>query len=437
MSTIINYVPDHKASMALNNSANTAEELLSFIDFDVPYVTDTFNIETIVGVTKEGIEAAKAFYHEKSTGTPRLLANIDPKSDTSRNIRDKASDDLLDVLCGEVGVIRQLLAQNSNTSWYTLFSNEDGEISGVLSCAVKIADKFTDNMQDSTGEDLYQIDHQFIVVVNPDVVGTESFNRKLFEVSKRFDLRLKTRVEMIVKSTLNITVDRDTQLPELVCNKVNGLEDGALFHPEFAPKVFNERTGFNTVSGLLNAFMASSAKVLILYGPPGTGKTTLIRSMLAATPMDEVSADVNVLLAQGAAVVSSEHFVSALRRRDEDFVVIEDAETLIRPRSEGNTMMADLLNWVDGVAGSNTKVVITTNIREINNKTVDEALLRPGRCFAQVHLNTLTRQEAMTAREVAGLGAANLDDAENFTLADVLMRPDSNSEQTSSVLMLG
>lgn len=76
-----------------------------------------------------------------------------------------------------------------------------------------------------------------------------------------------------------------------------------------------------------------------------------------------------------------------------DAFIIEDADHLLQPRTDGNKHLHRFLMIADGVVrAQNRKIVFTTNLPNIGS--IDEALLRPGRCFATIQMRPLSRTEA-------------------------------------------
>jgi hypothetical protein len=107
------------------------------------------------------------------------------------------------------------------------------------------------------------------------------------------------------------------------------------------------------VATFIARYLASRETVLILQGPPGT------------------------------------------ERRDwcHDAFVIEDADHLLKARSRGNVDLHRFLAVADGVVrAQGRKIIFTTNLPNIGD--IDEALVRPGRCFATVRTRALERREA-------------------------------------------
>jgi hypothetical protein len=73
--------------------------------------------------------------------------------------------------------------------------------------------------------------------------------------------------------------------------------------------------------------------------------------------------------------------------------VIEDAEHLLMARANGNVDLHRFLAVADGVVrAQGRKIIFTTNLPNVGD--IDEALVRPGRCFAMVRTRALERFEA-------------------------------------------
>jgi SpoVK/Ycf46/Vps4 family AAA+-type ATPase len=143
--------------------------------------------------------------------------------------------------------------------------------------------------------------------------------------------------------------------------------------------------------------MKSASSLLFLSGPPGTGKTSLIRWLLHEYNLNAAVTYEEKLLS------SDSTFVDFLTGDSQNVFVIEDADTILGSRSrEGNKMIARFLNVSDGlIKFPNKKVIFTTNLDDF--KKVDEALLRPGRCYGMIKCRALTYDEAAAAAAVAKL----------------------------------
>lgn len=219
------------------------------------------------------------------------------------------------------------------------------------------------------------------------------------------------------------------------------------------------------VSQLLADFLNSDESVLILMGPPGTGKSSAL--MYAVDDLNLLpiyTTKQNVL--QHPDFVSKlfhisdyyleHHETSTVNKRKGQFTetnladnitrftkkfnpisdgsgeqdiknripiaVIEDADFLLAPRIDGNSIMGQLLNEVDGVGSNHArKLVFTTNLS--NMADIEPALLRDGRCFGVFDFRKLTPSEAIAARRVAGLPEFETVPTTDVPLATALRKP--------------
>lgn len=185
------------------------------------------------------------------------------------------------------------------------------------------------------------------------------------------------------------------------------------------------------VSSFLRRYLEAPESVLVLQGPPGMGKTRLIRALLCEMSLRKNSSENEhaVALYSGDRAVwdSDEIFVEFITG-DHDAFLIEDADHLITPRANGNQSLHRFLNVSDGIAqAQGRKIIFSTNLPSVRD--LDEALVRPGRCFEHVHMRYLQRDEAhrllakLCADDHDRLAAAgqllNAGSRPSFSVADV------------------
>jgi hypothetical protein len=85
------------------------------------------------------------------------------------------------------------------------------------------------------------------------------------------------------------------------------------------------------IESYIDDYMNSDASVLILLGPPGTGKTTFIKNLIHRSGADaKVTYDEKVM--------GDDSLFAGFIEGDEKFLIMEDADTFLASREDGNTM---------------------------------------------------------------------------------------------------
>lgn len=138
-------------------------------------------------------------------------------------------------------------------------------------------------------------------------------------------------------------------------------------------------------------YLASDSNILVLIGPPGTGKTSFIRGLLSHAGSDAI-------ISYDTAILSDDEIFADFMSETERFMVLEDADTFLASRGKGgNTIMHKFLNVGDGLLSTKgKKIVFSTNLPSVRD--IDEALLRPGRCFDILRFDRLSADEARSIR---------------------------------------
>jgi hypothetical protein len=140
----------------------------------------------------------------------------------------------------------------------------------------------------------------------------------------------------------------------------------------------------------------AGGRLVVWHGPPGTGKTTAARALLRSwsswcrglivTDPDRLFADPGYLMDVLLADAGGDRW---------RLLVLEDADQLLHrdARSEAGAALARLLNSADGFIGQGLKVLVllSTNQQRIG---IDPAILRPGRCLAEVEFGLFRPAEA-------------------------------------------
>ena len=143
----------------------------------------------------------------------------------------------------------------------------------------------------------------------------------------------------------------------------------------------------------------SARRLVLWHGAPGTGKTSAVRALMHAWQgwaRPVVVTDPERLLTDGRylrRLLLDVHDEVADDGEDRwQLLVLEDAEALLR-KDTGGPAMSRLLNLTDGLLGQGLRCLflITTNEPLA---AVHPAVVRPGRCLAQVEFGPLPAAQA-------------------------------------------
>lgn len=257
----------------------------------------------------------------------------------------------------------------------------------------------------------------------------------LFILQIGADVGLVEFTKTMNKITLQVhsTIPFANKFEEYVGGTLNKMESMVRWvygtHGQTADVPLNYKKAYNEFYPFINEplndyftrYVESDASVLILIGPPGTGKTTFIKNLLHFSGSDAlVTFDPNIM--------ASDSIFARFIEEETNFMVMEDADAFLKARTDGNNMMHKFLNVSDGlISASGKKMIFSTNLPSIRD--VDEALMRPGRCFDVIEFRPLTLAEAQTLDSVVDVNIPETGDA--FTLAE-LMTGRSNNESKSA-----
>ncbi|HUP84660.1 MAG TPA: DUF5925 domain-containing protein [Acidimicrobiales bacterium] len=168
----------------------------------------------------------------------------------------------------------------------------------------------------------------------------------------------------------------------------------------------------------------SGGRLLLWYGDPGTGKTTAIRALAHQW---QSWADVHFVLDPEAFFGGPDYLMHVVAEEDAwdprliatsrwKVLVVEDADELIRAdaRQEAGASLGRLLNLTDGILGHGLRVLLLITTNE-PMRALHPAVVRPGRCLADVQFRPFSSQEANEwLGDSGGPGAAD-----HVTLAEL------------------
>jgi Domain of unknown function (DUF5925)/ATPase family associated with various cellular activities (AAA) len=171
-------------------------------------------------------------------------------------------------------------------------------------------------------------------------------------------------------------------------------------------------------------------RLFLLHGPTGTGKTTFLRSLIrswgewctAEYIMDpdkmfsSASYLLSVTIAGGADAgdFGSEEEVEPEKWR---LLILEDTGELLAgsAKEEMGQSLSRLLNTTDGLPGQGLKLMVAITSND-DLSHFHPAIVRPGRCLANIHVPELPHTEAV---EWMG-GAVLLPEKRDYTLAELI-----------------
>ena len=150
----------------------------------------------------------------------------------------------------------------------------------------------------------------------------------------------------------------------------------------------------------------------VLHGCMGSGKTTFIKNMISS--MDKQFILVTNTI---AAHMAEPEFIAFMMENKDSVFILEDCEQILMNREENRFggAISNILNMSDGLMSDifNIKFICTFNT---DIKNIDEALLRPGRCFVNYEFKALSKDKSTKLLESLG---HKVDVQKEMTLAEI------------------
>ncbi|CAF3435108.1 unnamed protein product, partial [Rotaria socialis] len=179
-----------------------------------------------------------------------------------------------------------------------------------------------------------------------------------------------------------------------------------------------------------------STGITLLHGPPGTGKTFYLRYLI-----NEIR-DKKVIFVPPDLVndIAKPDFLPFLMGHPNSILIIEDAENIIRDRSQAsllpNQAVANLLNISDGLLGDaiHQQIICTFNC---DFKGIDPALLREGRLVIEHKFDTLSIENARRLCVELNIPGNGDDIHESISLAEIYARKNASVKTSSNDLENG
>ena len=229
----------------------------------------------------------------------------------------------------------------------------------------------------------YDIDRRLILVRDDAVlVLPKSYSENILVFTKTIEVaeKLFNRISSLcsVKDVIRASISYFFKAPSGIESQEIKADRYDHIYPEFYPDI--------QIDTLLKDFTDSKECILILHGKPGTGKTSFVKYLISQKPNSEIG------YAKDKSVFEDSNFWPTILNHGINLLVLDDLDFMLKARQDGDSnFMGNLLSFSDGILNNGTKIVITTNQKV---QDIDAALLRPGRCFDFLILNTLSREQA-------------------------------------------
>ena len=183
--------------------------------------------------------------------------------------------------------------------------------------------------------------------------------------------------------------------------------------------------GEESIESYYERFLNSSASILLLIGPPGTGKTTFIRGLLH-------HASKNAIVTYDEKILDRDYVFAQFVEGEVGVMVIEDADNFLKSRSNGNTMMHRFLNVGDGLISTRgKKLIFSTNLPSTND--IDNALIRPGRCFDIVTFDNYTKEQAENLAVKLGIEFSPKENkSDTYSLAEIFHKQNNTKPKQTN-----
>ena len=116
-------------------------------------------------------------------------------------------------------------------------------------------------------------------------------------------------------------------------------------------------------------------------------------------------------------IIESGSIYTSFLFSENKFLILEDIDFHLKSRTSGNHSLYSLLSISSGLLSNQIKgkkIVLTSNLPNIRD--LDDALIRPGRCFDLVKTKKLDRKESEIFSKLIN---KKLRDRKEFTLAEI------------------
>ena len=175
----------------------------------------------------------------------------------------------------------------------------------------------------------------------------------------------------------------------------------------------NYNDDFLPVHKDITDFLATrESGLILLHGLMGSGKSSYIRHLINKYPTDYIIVPTSL-----TSRLADPDFITFMVHNSNSVFILEDCEQLLMDRSVNifNGGISNILNMSDGLLSDimNLKFICTFNA---DIKTIDQALLRKGRCYAKYEFKELCEEKVKALNDKYNLG---IKEIKPMTLAEI------------------
>lgn len=308
---------------------------------------------------------------------------------------DKVSDSLLNEYIPNIKHIRR--CTNKYTSVGGAIEKEEQSNSSIAAKALRMSDSGS-MIQIFTSDKMYCLDYNSISIryIDENEADIEQEARNIYS-------NLPKKVAESKEAVANLVGYSDGQYYtiESKVKKVD-ININENYNDDFIP-VYND---------ILSFIDSRESGLVLLYGIPGSGKSSLLRHLCSKHPKDYIIVPTSLTNRLG-----DPDFVSFMIDNANSVFILEDCEQILMDRGVNmfNGAISNILNMSDGLLSDimNIKFICTFNA---DIKTIDNALLRKGRCYAKYEFKELEESKVRALNDKYNLG---LTEIRPMTLAEI------------------